>query len=84
VIEMKKEKTITIMTYVIIIGVALFLAYMMTVNKTIGFTAREFCIMKARYENKSIDSVSMWDTSCFHPFDGELPMFECRIKCRIG
>jgi hypothetical protein len=78
------DNKIAIITYGIIIGLALLIFYMMTVNKTIGFTAREFCIMKARYENKSIDSVSMWDTSCFHPFDGELPMFECRIKCRIG
>ena len=73
---------ITIITYTIIIGITSFLAFMMIMGKTLNFTSREFCILKGKLDsNKTVDDVTNWDSSCFHPFDRDLPMFECRIKC---
>lgn len=82
VVKMDKEKETTLMTYGIIIILTLFIVYFMTARKTINFTSREFCILKGVAEmNKTIEQVTGWDSSCFHPFDNKLPLFECRIKC---
>jgi hypothetical protein len=82
---MDKEKQTTIITYSIIISISLFLAYAMIMSKTVNFTEREFCIQKGKLDqNLTPDQVVGWDSSCFHPFDNELPMFKCRIKCEFG
>ena len=81
--KMDKEKQVTIITYLIIIGITLVLAYIMSVNKTLNFTIKEFCILDMEKRNFTSPLVG-FESSCFHPFDTELPIFECRIKCHYG